>query len=449
VQMSHQILTRLFIGLILMTSAQHCVGQQSAALAHHQWWETYKPKAVSLYHWLHENPEISLEEIDTAHRLANAWREAGLTVTTDVGGHGIVGIYENGDGPTVMFRTDLDALPILEATSLPYSSKNTGVMHACGHDIHMTNATAIGHFLVDNQDAWTGTLMLIGQPAEERGLGAKMMLRDGLFRRFPKPDYGLAIHVSSSIPTGVVKIAAGYVCANADSVDITVKGRGGHGSAPHTTIDPIVQAADLIMSLQTIVSRETRPTDAAVVTVGAIKGGTKHNIISDDCRLQLTVRSHNENVRAQLLRAIRQRATGIAQAYGAPVPIVTVSEGVPALRNDPEMAARLQRIFVDVLGEDNVRVAKRTMGFEDFSQFGVAGVPILMYGVGSVSQPRLDRYNKAGGIPSPHSAEYYPDAEKTLEVAFKTTSAAMIELFRRDKSSATKNGEQEGKPEQN
>ncbi len=431
--MSYQTVTRLFAAVVLMISAQHCVGQQSTALARQEWWENYKPKAVGLYRWLHEHPEISLEERDTADKLADAWRESGLEVTTNVGGHGIVGIYKNGDGPTVMLRTDLDGLPVLEATSLPYSSKNTGVMHACGHDVHMTNATVIGSYLVDNKAAWTGTLMLIGQPAEERGLGAKMMLRDRLFQRFPKPDYGLAIHVDGSMQPGVIKTAAGYVGANSDSVDITVKGRGGHGSAPHTTIDPIVQAADLIMSLQTIVSRETNPTDAAVVTVGAIKGGTKHNIISNDCQLQLTVRSHNEDVRSQLIASIRRRATGIAQAYGAPAPTVTVSEGVPALRNDPKLAARLQPVFVDVLGADNVRVSQRSMGFEDFSQFGFAGVPILMYRVGSVSQQRLDRYKEEGGIPSLHSARYYPDVERTLETAFMTASASMIELFRSDK----------------
>ena len=432
-RMSHQTVARLYVALILMTSGQHCFGQQPSAYAREEWWNNHKPKAVSLYHWLHEHPEISLEEKGTANKLAAAWREAGLTVATNVGGHGIVGIYKNGDGPTVMLRTDLDALPVLEATSLPYSSKNTGVMHACGHDIHMANAAAVGHFLVDKKDAWAGTLMLIGQPAEERGLGANMMLRDGLFQRFPKPDFGLAIHVDGGIPPGVIKTAAGYVGASSDSVDITVKGRGGHGSAPHTTIDPIVQAADLIMSLQTIVSRETKPTDAAVVTVGSIKGGTKHNIISDDCRLQLTVRSHNEEVRSHLIKSIRRRALGIAQAYGAPAPTVTVSEGVPALRNDPQVAARLKQVFVGLLGEANVRVAKRTMGFEDFSQFGFAGVPILMYGVGSVSQQRLDHYEQAGGIPSLHSAGYYPDAEQTLETAFMTASVAMIELFAGDK----------------
>jgi len=400
---------------------------QPSSTKDHEWWNSHLPDALKLYQWFHQHPEVSLEEEKTAAKLAEQWRRAGLSVTTNVGGHGIVGILKNGDGRTVMLRTDLDALPVLERTSLPYSSKSNGVMHACGHDIHMTNISMVAQYLADHPSLWTGTLMLVGQPAEERGLGAKRMIRDGLFTRFPRPDYALAIHVAGELPTGTIKMAAGYVGASSDSVDITVKGRGGHGSAPHTTIDPIVQAADLIMSLQTIVSREVKPVEAAVVTVGAINGGTKHNIIADECRLQLTVRSHSDEVREQLIKLIR--AKGIADAYGAPAPIISVSEGVPALRNDPKLAERLQSLFVDLLGVEKIYAYERSMGFEDFSRYGEAGVSILMYGVGSVSQERLDAYKKQGVIPSLHSREYFPDAEKTLETAFVTMSAAAIELF--------------------
>ena len=227
------------VSALLLSAASFSSGNTTAADGE-RWWQSHRRKALDLYRWLHQHPEISLEEKNTAAKLANAWEDAGLTVTRNVGGHGIVGLFENGNGPCVMLRTDLDALPVLERTSLAYASMNIGVMHACGHDIHMANATMVGKYLVDHSESWSGTLMLIGQPAEERGVGAMMMLRDGLFRRFPKPNYGIAIHVDGTIPPTVIKMAAGYVGASSDSIDITVKGRGGHGSAPHKTIDPIV-----------------------------------------------------------------------------------------------------------------------------------------------------------------------------------------------------------------
>lgn len=416
----------LFVGV---ATALECGAQDASTKDRQRWWSKHRTHAISLYQSLHKHPELSLEEEQTASKLVGEWRDLGLTVVPKIGGHGLVGVFKNGDGPTVMFRTDLDALPVVEATELPYASRNNGVTHACGHDIHMTNATFVAKYLIEQKEIWSGTIMLIGQPAEERGLGARRMLDDGLFTRFPKPDFGLAIHVDGNLATGKIKTAPGYVGASSDSVDITVKGRGGHGSAPHTTIDPIVQAADLIMSLQTIVSRETKPTDAAVVTVGSIQGGTKHNIIPDECNLQLTVRSHSEETRARLIKSIRQRALGIANAYGAAEPTLVVSEGVPALRNSEEIASRLKPVFVSEIGEANVGIAERTMGFEDFSQFGAAGVPTLMFGVGSISPERLKQYQQKGGPPSLHSAEYFPDAGATLQTAFLVTSAAMLELL--------------------
>jgi len=396
-----------------------------------EWFHQRVARWLELYHWLHRHPEVSLDEEQTAKKLADVWRGLGLTVTEQVGGHGIVGLLENGDGPTVMLRTDLDGLPVAEQTGLPYASESPGVMHACGHDMHMTTVTMVAEFLASHRECWSGALMVIGQPAEERGLGAMAMLRDGLFQRFRKPDYALALHVDSNTSPGTVSLSGGYVSANADSVDIIVRGKGGHGSAPHTTVDPIVLAADLVMTLQTIVSREVKPQDAAVITVGSITGGAKHNIIGDECRMQLTVRSHSEEVRAQLLAAIRRRTNALAEAYGAPEPSVIVSETVSAVNNDEHLAERMRALFEKLPGVERVLQRERGMGFEDFSEFGRAGVPSLMYSIGSVSPERLDAQRKAGGVSSLHSGLYYPDAEATLRAGFLTMSAATLELFGR------------------
>jgi hippurate hydrolase len=305
-------------------------------------------------------------------------------------------------------------------------------MHACGHDIHMTNLVGVARYLGSHKDQWQGTLMLIGQPAEERVGGAKAMLEDGLFTRFPKPDFALALHVAHDTAAGKVAYRAGYALANVDSVDITVKGRGGHGAAPHTAIDPIVQAAELVVALQSIVSREVKPLEPAVITVGSIHGGTKHNIIDDECRLQLTVRSYADDVRKQLLEAIERKANAVTQGHRAPAPDVKFSEGTPSLYNDDELAARLASIFEHTLGNDNVGQAEAVMGAEDFSLYGKAGVPILMYRLGSVSQRRLDQFKMAGQTPpSLHSAAYYPDFELTLRTGIATMSHAVLELMPR------------------
>lgn len=405
------------------------------------WIDSEYPKLLETYHWLHQNPEISFQEEQTAAKIADLWRADGYTVTTNVGGHGIVGLLENGDGPTVMLRTDLDALPVTEQTQLPYASTKrveiagggtAGVMHACGHDIHMTNLVGTARYLAQHKDQWSGTLMLIGQPAEERGAGARAMLADGLFTRFEKPDFAVALHVSGDKPAGTIALMAGYALANVDSVDITVKGRGGHGSAPHTTIDPVIQAAELIVSLQTIVSREVKPTEPAVVTVGSIHGGTKHNIIGNDCHLQLTIRSYSDEVRNQVLSAIGRKAKAIAQGYGAPEPEVSISEGTPSLKNDADLTSRLTRVFAKSLGQQNVKSDEPSMGGEDFSQYGRAGVPIVMYRLGSVLQNRLDRY-QALDVPPPslHSALYYPDVEPTLKTGVQTMTAAALDLLQK------------------
>ena len=403
------------------------------------WAEANLTSLIELYHHLHQTPELSLQEKETAARFAAELKSAGLTVTTGVGGHGVVGVLENGLGKTLMLRTDLDALPVVEETGLPYASKirtkddrgaTVGVMHACGHDLHITNLVAVARYLASHRDQWSGTLVVIGQPAEERGAGARAMLEDGLFRRFPRPDYAVALHVASDLPPGKIEYRAGYAQANVDSVDISVKGRGGHGAAPDTTIDPIVIAARLVLDLQTIVSREMKPIDPAVITVGSIHGGSKHNIIGDDCRLQITVRSYTPEVREKLLAAIRRKASAAAASSGAPEPIVEVSEGTPAVFNDPELTARVAATIKTVLGDENVAEAKLSMGGEDFSQYGLAGVPICMFRLGTVDQSRLDAAKEKGeSPPSLHSPLYYPNAEASLRVSVPVMVAVALDLL--------------------
>lgn len=416
-----------------------CVAQSTQQ--RNDWIDQQMPALLKTYRWLHTHPEVSFQEQETAAHLADLWRKDGFDVTQDVGGHGVVGILKNGEGPTLMLRCDLDALPVTEQTQLPYASTkkielpggaSAGVMHACGHDIHMTNLVATARYLATHREDWSGTLMVIAQPAEERGAGAKAMLEDGLFEKFPKPDYAVALHVSGDKAAGEVGVLAGYALANVDSVDIKVKGRGGHGSAPHTTIDPIAQAAQLVVDLQTIVSREVKPIDPAVVTVGSIHGGTKHNIIGNECDLQITVRSYSDEVRKHVLDAIVRKAKAVAQSYGAPEPEIKISEGTPSLRNDADLTARLKKVFERTLGEDKVSVDEPSMGGEDFSRYGRAGVPILMYRLGTVLQSRLDRF-KALEVPPPslHSSQYYPDVEPSLRTGVLTMTAAALDLLRK------------------
>ncbi len=403
------------------------------------WVGDHQKELLDNYFWLHANPEVSFEEEKTAEFLAGIWKEAGFVVTENVGGFGIVGVLKNSDGPTVMLRTDLDALPVKEDTGLPYASKKeivtqsgtkSGVMHACAHDLHMTCVTGAGLYLAEHRNSWRGTLILIGQPAEERGSGAKAMLNDGLFTRFAKPDFAVALHVESATPAGSIGVRSGFILANVDSVDIEVKGKGGHGASPETTVDPIVQAAELVMSLQTIVSREIKPTEPAVVTVGAINGGSKHNIIGDRCHLQITVRSYSDTVRSKILASIERRANAIAKAYDAPTPEISVSEGTPALSNNPVLTERLRQVFIRGLGEEKVLEAEQVMGGEDFSQYGLAGVPILMYRLGVIPNETLERYKKQGITPpSLHSPQFYPELEVSLPTGVITLSLSALELM--------------------
>lgn len=397
------------------------------------------PALVELYVGLHAHPELSKSERETAARLAEEWRRAGFTVTSDVGGHGVVAVLENGSGPTLMLRTDLDALPVVERTGLAYASQvavrggqgtEVGVMHACGHDVHMTCLTGAARWLAGNRDAWKGTLMLVGQPAEEIVAGAQAMLEDGLFTRFPRPDMAIALHCDAALPAGFVGCRPGFALANTDTVDVTLHGRGGHGAHPHTTVDPIVEAAQFVLALQTIVSREVPPTEPAVVTVGAIHAGTKHNIISDRCDLQLTVRSYSDDVRARLLEAIGRKARGVALACGAPEPTIGITAGVPAVCNDPDLNGRVERALGRALGADRVRLAELSMGGEDFSRYQKAGVPGVMFRLGTVSERRLAAMKDRGqDPPSLHSPLFYPDPEPTLETGVVSLAAVALDLL--------------------
>lgn len=429
---------RIFVALVVVV-ASTSLTQAAGPKELEAWLESKLPELLEVYTHLHLNPEVSFEEQKTAAYMAAAWKKIGFEVTEKIGGHGIVGVLRNGKGPTLMLRTDLDGLPVSEQTGLPYASKQTvvaaggstsGVMHACGHDIHMTNLLGCAQFLAQYRDLWHGTLVIIGQPAEERGSGAKAMLDDGLFTKFPRPDFALALHCESSTPTGKVAVSPGYSLANVDSVDIEVKGRGGHGAAPETTVDPIVQAAELVLSLQTIVSREIKPIEPAVITVGAIHGGTKHNIIGDNCKLQITVRSYKPDVREKMLAAIKRRALAVAQAYDAPEPVITVSEGTPALENDAPLTERVRQSFYSAIGTENVLPMEPVMGGEDFSQYGLAGVPIVMYRLGVVSPERLKRFEQLGQEPpSLHSPFFYPDPRDALATGITTMVSASVDLL--------------------
>jgi hippurate hydrolase len=401
----------------------------------------------ALYRELHANPELSLMEERTAARLTRELREVGFEVTERFGGHGIVGVLKNGTGPTLLIRTDLDGLPVQEETGLPYASKTrvkdlTGrevaTMHACGHDIHMTVFTGTARILSSLMDRWSGTLVLIGQPAEERGIGARAMLTAGLFQKFPKPDFAIAVHDIATLPAGTVGTVEGFILANVETVDVTIRGVGGHGAYPHATKDPIVLAARIIVALQTIVSRETRPIDPAVVTVGSIHGGTKHNIIPDEVKLQLTLRSYSDHVRKHTLEAVKRICRGEAIAAGIPedrMPIVTGAEGdvfTPATYNDPALTRRIRGAFVTWLGADNVKTVDPEMGGEDFGQFGrtVEKVPICMFRLGVVAPAVFAESARTGAsLPSLHSNKFAPVPEPTIKTGVTAMTAAALELL--------------------
>jgi amidohydrolase len=395
----------------------------------------------ALYQQLHAHPELAFQEEHTAARIAKELKALGFEVTTKVGGHGVVAVLKNGAGPTVLVRADMDGLPVTESTGLPFASKirvrdkdgqEVGTMHACGHDMHMTCLVGTARTLVAMKDQWKGTLIFIGQPAEEVGGGARRMINDGLFKRFPRPDYCLGLHCDSRKPIGNVSYAEGLLCANVDTVDITVLGKSGHGSAPHTTIDPIVIAARIVLDLQTLVSRETQPGEPAVVTVGAIHGGTKHNIIPAEVKLQLTVRTLKDKVRMQILEGIQRIAKAAADAAKAPAPLVRIEldDFTPAVFNDADLARKTTAVFRDILGKDKVHEVPPTMGGEDFGRYGREGIPIFFYFVGTMSPERVAAAESGGEpLPSLHSDKYYPLAEPSIRTGVLTMSVAVLNLM--------------------
>jgi amidohydrolase len=399
------------------------------------------PDIEKLYIDLHQNPELSLHEQRTAATLAARVKALGYEVTTGVGGTGVVAILRNGPGPVVMLRTELDALPIEEKTGLPFAStvktKNdagdvVSVSHMCGHDLHMAAWTGTAELMAKNRAHWHGTLMLVGQPAEEVVAGATAMLRDGLFTRFPKPDYALGIHDEPGLPAGVIGFHPGYFRANSTGLDMTVYGKGGHGAYPQTAIDPVVIAARIVLGLQTIVSRENDPNDPAVVTVGSIHGGSASNIIPDQVKLQITVRSLDPAVQKRLIAAIARQAKFEALAANAPKePLVETKSNTDAVYNDPALTQRMVAAARAAMGAGQVVEMPAQMGGEDFSQFGLAGVHAVLLHVGAVDAAKLEASRKSGvPLPGVHSPLWAPEREPTIKAAMRAETAILMDLMR-------------------
>ncbi len=402
--------------------------------------ESAYPAAHALYLDLHQNPELSSHETQTAAKLATQLRGLGYDVTEHVGGTGVVAILKNGAGPTVMLRTELDALPVEEKTGLPYASTvhakddaghDVPVMHACGHDLHMASLLGAATIMAHRKDTWHGTLMLIGQPAEETISGAKAMIDDGLFTRFPKPDVGVALHVGNEMPAGQVGITPGIYNTNADSLRITIYGKGGHGSAPHLTVDPIVIAARTILTLQTIASREVKPGEMVVITVGYIQAGTKNNIIPDHAEMGLTVRTYKADVRKQVLAAIARITKEESEAGGAPrKPLIEHYEATDSVYNNPALSQRLRTPLEAALGKQNVITTEPITPSEDYAYFVEQGVPSLYFSLGG-ADPQKYADAKANGValPSNHSPLFAPDVEPALRAGMAAEVAVLRNLL--------------------
>ncbi|MEC7958431.1 MAG: amidohydrolase, partial [Pseudomonadota bacterium] len=401
---------------------------------------------VNLYKFLHSNPELSWQEDKTASHLADILDTYGYEVARGVGKKGVVAILENGKGPTLMIRADMDALPIEEKTNLEYASKvrqinrfgkEVPVMHACGHDIHMSVLIGTAKNLISMKEGWSGTLMLVLQPAEEVGQGSLAMLEDGLFEKFPRPDFNLALHVGGMAPAGTIGYQLGYAMANVDSFDIIVNGVGGHGAYPHTAIDPIVLASQIVLALQTIVSRKIDPLEPAVVTVGSIHGGFKHNIISDEVRLQLTLRSYSDEVREKTIEEIKKIVKGLSIAAGLPenkMPKVLLKdEYTPALYNDPEFSKKVLNFISKEIGDENVIEIPAVMGGEDFARYGRQDpkIPSLLFWLGGTSKENWKKYqNNEIEMVSIHSPFFAPDPEPTITTGIKAMTASALGLLK-------------------
>ena len=417
---------------------------------------------LTVYKGLHANPELSFKEVQSSAFMASELKRLGFEVTSNVGdawikakakadvgevlgetgGYGVVGVFRNGSGPTVLIRADMDALPIPERTGLSYASQKTQqtwtgvdspVMHGCGHDIHMTSWVGTARALIKAKDKWKGTLIMIAQPAEEIGLGARAMIEDGIFERFPVPDYNLALHVSSALQSGKVAYSKGWALANVDSVDITVKGVGGHGAYPHTTVDPVLIASHIVTSLQSIVARNVDPQQPAVVTVGSFKAGAKHNIISNEAKLLLTVRSYDDETRQLLLDNIKRVALGQAATFGAPEPEIKFeSDFTPSTFNDPKLADRVMNAIGQKIGKRNVEETLPVMGGEDFGRYHRTSheIPGLIFWLGAVKPSTFKKaQNSKIPLPSLHSPIFAPDPGRTIDTGVKAMTAAAIELF--------------------
>ncbi|WP_350635348.1 amidohydrolase [Pseudoalteromonas sp. GW168-MNA-CIBAN-0100] len=404
------------------------------------------PAIEKFYLDLHQSPELSYHEQETGNKIADKLTQLGFKVTSNVGGFGVVGIYKNGNGPTVMIRTDTDGLPIIEQTGKSYASKvkvidehgaKVGVMHGCGHDIHMSSFIGTAEQLIVHKDQWKGTLMMVAQPAEEVGGGAKAMLGEGLFSKYEKPDHIIALHVSASVPAGKVSMKNEYTMASVDSVDITIKGKGGHGAYPHTTIDPVIIAARTVLALQTITSRELSPLEPSVITVGSIHGGSKHNVISDEVKLQLTLRSYNPNVRSAQIAAIKRITAGIAQSAGLnesnyPVVYVHEDESIPSTYNNPAQTDIVRNSIASAIGDTNVLETQAVMAGEDFGLYGRTdeNIPITLFWLGGVNQAQYADSIKTGEVPpSLHSSKFAPDYKVAIPTGIKAMSNAAVALF--------------------
>lgn len=408
---------------------------------------------LTTYRNLHTTPELSHREEKTSAFVAGELRKLGFTVTERIGkyqneqwqGYGIVGVLKNGPGPTVLVRTELDALPVEEKTGLPYSSnvktKNdagleVGVMHACGHDIHITSFLGTAKMLTELKSRWSGTLIMLGQPAEETGDGANAMLRDNLYANIPKPDFAIALHDKPELETGKIGYTPGYAMASATSIDIKIRGIGGHGSAPELAKDPIVVAAQVVLALQTIVSRENSPLDPAVVTVGSIHGGTRYNIIPDEVNLQLTVRTYKEEVKKRVLASIERIVKGVVATAGIPddrAPIIKIAEGTGSTYNEPKLVDRLVATFKQALGDDNVVQMPPMMASEDFGYFSLDhSIPAAIIWLGA-SDPAKVKQSRETGVPLPglHSALFAPVPEPTLRTGVKATTSAVLDLMKK------------------
>ena len=436
---------KFILSLVLAMFLTEAIAQSPGLKSANEFLQENYPSLDKLYKHLHQNPELSLQEKKTSEIIASELENLGFELVKDLGGYSMAGIYKNGKGPTVLYRTDMDGLPVEEKTGLPYASKvkatsatgeEVSVMHACGHDLHMAVFVGAARTLIKAKDQWKGTLVMVAQSAEENGQGADLMFKAGLYSKIPKPDYAIALHDNSYLEAGKLGYRDGAFLAGVDMVDMTVFGEGGHGAAPHTTKDPIVLSAQIIMAFQTIVSREINPLEPAVVTVGSIHGGTVHNIIPDEVKLQLTLRSYSEDVRNQVVASMHRISKNLALAAGLPadkVPVIKLREPYSApLINNSALTKKIVSVLSKNFGNDNVVEMPLYMFGEDFAFFGRQNVkvPILMFWLGAVDPAKVQSAKEKGEqLPSLHSPLFAPLPEPAIKTGVKAMVVAAFELF--------------------